>query len=263
MQKEMISLGPAGIGSFKDIEKTFLEYKKLGIKCAEIPFTYQAWLSNEQAEKVGLEAEKNGIELSIHAQYWINLNSEEEKKVKDSVKRILDCCERAHYCKAKYVVFHAAYYMKKTPEEVYEIVKKKILEMQEIIKKNKWHVSLAPETTGKRSQFGTLKELLKLAKETGCFFTVDFAHIEARQGKENYPEVLQELEENGIKKIHCHFSGIEYSEKGERRHVITPSDKIKKLLTAIEKSKIQANVINEAPSPVQDSIKSLKILHNL
>jgi hypothetical protein len=43
----MIKLGPAGIGSFKDIKETMSEYKKLGIKCAEIPFTYQAWLSDE------------------------------------------------------------------------------------------------------------------------------------------------------------------------------------------------------------------------
>jgi len=255
----LIKLGPAGIGSFKNIEETMLEYKKLGIKCAEIPFTYQAWLSNEQAKKVGIEAEKNNIELTIHAQYWINLNSEDPEKIKASMKRILDCCERAHYCKAKYVVFHAAFYMKKNPEEVYEIVKKKILEMQSVIKKNNWHVTLAPETTGKQSQFGTLKELIKLHKETGCFLCVDFAHIEARTGKEDYGQVLSELKENNIKKIHCHFSGIEYSAKGERRHVTTPSDKIKKLLTAIENSKIEANIINEAPNPVQDTIKSIKL----
>ena len=259
----MINLGPAGIGSFKNIEETMPKYRKLGIKCAEIPFTYQVWLSNEQAKKVGIEAEKNNVELTIHAQYWINLNSNEEKKVKDSMKRILDCCERAHYCKAKYVVFHAAYYMKKTPEEVYEIVKKRILEMQSIIKKNKWNVFLAPETTGKQSQFGTLKELIKLHKETGCFLCVDFAHIEARLGKEDYPEVLEELKQNKINNLHCHFSGIEYSVKGERRHVTTPSDKIKKLLTAIENSHLNVNIINEAPDPVEDTIKSLKIYHKL
>jgi deoxyribonuclease-4 len=193
----------------------------------------------------------------------VNLNSEDPEKIKASKKRILDCCERAHYCKAKYVIFHAAFYMKKTPEEVYEIVKKEILEMQDIIKKNNWHVVLCPETTGKKSQFGTLKELIKLHKETGCFFCVDFAHIEARNGKEDYDAVLEELKENKIDNLHCHFSGIEYSEKGERRHVTTPSDKIKKLLTAIEKSHLNVNVINESPNPLEDSKKSIKIFHSL
>jgi len=260
----MIKLGPAYIGGYKEAPGNLGEFHKLGFKFAGVPFTYSVWLSNQQASEIGKIAEKLDIELSIHAPYYINLNSEEEKKVQASMKRILDSCERAHYLKAKNVVFHAAYYMKKTPEEVYDIVKKRILEMQAIIKKNSWNVELAPETTGKKSQFGTLQELIKLHKETSCSFCVDFAHLEARNGKENYSEVLEQLKKAGIKNLSvCHFSGIEYSEKGERRHVTTPSDKIKKLLTAIENSGISANIMNESPDPLKDSIKSLKLLHAL
>jgi deoxyribonuclease-4 len=264
MQKEeKIKLGPAGIGGFKEAPAYLEEFSKLGISCAEIPFTYGIWLDNKQAEEIGKIAEKFKVQLSIHAPYYINLDSNDETKVKASMKRILDSCERAHYLKAKYVVFHAAFYGKDSPEKVYEVVKKRILEMQRIIKKNSWNVSLAPETTGKKSQFGTLKELLLLSKETGCFFTTDFAHLEAREGKENYLEVIKELQKNKIKTIHCHFSGIEYNEKGEKRHVTTEPDKIKKLLTLLKKSKIEATIINESHNPVEDTLKSIKILKSL
>ncbi len=259
-----IKLGPAYIGGYKEAFDNLKEFHRLGFKFAGVPFTYGVWLSNEQAKEIGKLAEKLDIELAIHAPYYINLNSEEPKKIQASIKRILDSCERAHYLKAKYVVFHAAFYMKKKPEEVYEIVKEKILEMQKTIKKNNWNVVLAPETTGKKSQFGDLDELLKLHKETGCSFCVDFAHLEARNGKEDYSGVLEKLKKAGIRKLPvCHFSGIEYSAKGERKHVPTSSDKIKKLLTAIENSKIDANIMNESPDPLKDSIKSIKLLHQL
>jgi deoxyribonuclease IV len=258
-----IRLGPAGIGGFHDAPAYLEEYSHLGISCAEIPFTYGVWLDNKQAEEIGKIAEKFNIQLSIHAPYYINLDSQEKAKVEASMKRILDSCEKAHFLKAKYVVFHAAFYGKKDPKEVYNIVKKHILEMQKIIKKNNWQVSLAPETTGKPSQFGTLKELLLLRKETGCFFCIDFAHLEARNGKENYKEVLEELKKNKIEKIHCHFSGIEYGEKGEKRHVVTEPDKLKRLLSLLKKSQIEATFINESPSPVEDSLKALKILKSL
>lgn len=263
-EKNIVKLGPAGIGGFHEAPSYLEEYSHLGISCAEIPFTYGVWLDNKQAEEIGKIAEKQGIQISIHAPYYINLNSEEKVKIEASEKRILDCCERAHYLKAKYVVFHAAFYGKKNQKEVYNVVKKHILDMQKIIKKNNWHqVMLAPETTGKPSQFGTLKELLLLSKETGCFFTIDFAHLEARNGKENYKEVMDELKKAKIKKIHCHFSGIEYGEKGEKRHVVTGPDKLKRLLNLIKKSKIEASIINESPSPVEDSLKAIKILKSL
>ncbi len=262
-EKKEIKLGPAGIGGFKDAPAYLEEYSRLGISCAEIPFTYGVWLDNKQAEEIGNAAKKYNIQLSIHAPYYINLNSDEKAKVEASEKRILDCCERAHHLGAKYVVFHAAFYGKKSPKQVYDVVKKRILEMQKVIKKNNWQVFLAPETTGKPSQFGTLKELLLLVKETGCFFTIDFAHIEAREGKENYKAVLEILKKAHIENIHCHFSGIEYGEKGEKRHVVTELDKLKRLLSLLKKSKLEATFINESPSPVEDSLKAIKVLKSL
>lgn len=259
MQAQQIRFGPAGIGGFKEAQKRLETYHKLGIRCAELPFTYQVWLTNYQAEVIAEIAKKSDIALSIHAPYYINLNSQNKEKTEASVRRILLCCERAHYLRAKYVVFHAAFYGTKTPEETYNQVKKKILEMQEAIKRNKWQVFLCPETTGKKSQFGSLDELLRLVRETGCFLCIDFAHLKARYGSRDYKEIFHQLKDSKLNNLHCHFSGIEYGDKGEIRHLITPEKELQVLISQIKKFGLNANIINESPDPVQDSVKAIRI----
>jgi deoxyribonuclease IV len=260
--KQEIRFGPAGIGGAKDAVKNLEKYHALGFRAAEVEFTYKVYIKKEDALKIAEAAKRLDIQLSIHAPYYINLNSEWPEKVKRSMKRILDCCEMAHYLGARYVVFHAAFYglgKKKTAEEVYETVKKRILEMQEVIKKNNWNVQLAPEAMGKKSQFGSVDELIKLHKETGCFFCIDFAHLEARTGKIEYAEILEKLKAQGITTLQCHFSGIEFGEQGERRHVVTPSNKLKDLLHAFKKVGLDAIIINESPDPLGDSQKGLDL----
>lgn len=255
----MIRIGPAGIGGFKEIGKVLEEYKKLGITCAEIPFTYQIWLNNSQAKEIEKINREFDIQLSIHAPYFINLNSNEKEKIEKSKKRILTCCERAHYLGAKYVVFHAGFYGKKSKEETFEVIKNEIIEMQEKIKKEGWNVKLAPETMGKVNVFGTIEEIFKLVKETKCSFCIDFAHLLAiSNGKTVYDEMCKQLKD--FSHIHSHFSGIEFGVKGEKRHKITEISEIKKLVEAIKKNKIDnITIINESPDSIGDSIKTIKI----
>ena len=255
--------GPAGLGGVKEAIGNLERYKELGLEACEIAFTYQVYIKkNSDAKRIGKAAQKLGIKLSIHAPYYINLASKDKKKIEASKRRILDCCEKAAWLGARYVVFHAAYYSDRNEEGIYEIVKKEIIDMQKIIKQRMWKVELCPETTGKKSQFGSLDELLKLAKETGCFFCVDFAHLLARDGKINYNEVFGKLK--NLAHIHSHFSGIVYGAKGEQRHVVTDSGKLHKLLDFAKKNHVKdITIINESPDPVGDSIKGLKIAKKL
>jgi len=252
-----VRFGPAGIGGVKEAPEVLEQFSRQGIKAAEIPFTYRIWLDNEQAKKIGEIAKKFDVRLSIHAPYYINLASDDIKKVDASKQRILDCCERAHYLNAKYVVFHAAFYGKLSKEECYEVVKKQILEMQKTILKKKFNVVLAPETTGKESQFGSLNELIRLSKETKCFFCIDFAHLLARSQKINYNEVFSKIK--NFDEIHSHFSGIEYGEKGEKKHLITTEKSLHELLTHVKRYNLSITIINESPSPYEDSLKAKKI----
>ena len=259
-----IIFGPGGLGGVKEAVKNLEEYSKMGIKACEIEFTYGVYIKEHQAEEIRKTAEKLGIRLSIHGHYWINLNSDDEKKVEQSKKRILECCKIGHLLGARNIVFHPGFYGKKSKEETYQVIKKAILELQEEIKKNKWNVTLCPETTGKVNVFGSVDEILRLVKETHCSFTLDFAHLLARSnGKMSYEEMLK-LFENAkeikeLKEIHCHFSGIVYGDKGEKHHILTPKAELVKLLNVLKKSKINFIIINESPDPVKDSEMSVKI----
>ncbi len=250
----MIKIGPGGLGT--DYENNLNELKRLKLDSVEIEFTYRVYLDNIDAKKIGELAKKLNIEISVHAPYYINLNSEDRKKLEDSKKRILDSCERAHYLGARYVVFHSGFYGKRNKEESYENIKDCVLELQSIIKKNNWGVELAPETMGKVNVFGSLDEILKLVKETKCWFCIDFAHLKARtNGVLDYKKILNQLPK---KHLHVHFSGIEYGEKGERKHVLTRENDIKELLNNLKGW--DCTIINESPDPWGDAVKTKQLL---
>ena len=245
----MIKIGPAGsggLGNLKGIQKVV----RMKLDCLEVEFTYGVRMSMDAAREVGVLAKEKGIFLSVHAPYYINLASDEKEKIQASKQRILDSCQRAHALGAQNMVFHAGFYQQKTAEQTYALIKKAILEIQKKIFKNKWKVQLCPEVTGKPSQFGSVEELLKLIKETGCSICVDFAHLYARyQGNIDYAKVLKKLP----KKFHAHFSGIAYGPKGERKHLKTAKNFFVPLAQALLKTKRDVTLICESPQPYKDA----------
>lgn len=250
-----IRFGPAGLGSVKDAVTNLEEYYNLGLKACEIAFTYGVYIKEKETPQIKQAAENLDIQLSIHAPYWINLNSKEKIKQKQSVHRIMECVKIGDKLGVNTVVFHAGYYGKSKPEETYENIKNSILEMQDIIKTNDWKPKIAPETMGKVNVFGSIEEISNLVKDTKCSFCIDFAHILARY-KDNKFELIKEKFPQ--KNWHCHFSGIEYSDAGERRHLKTSKEKIKELLKFLPKDK-NITIINESPDMIEDSVEGLKL----
>jgi len=262
----MIRLGPAGLGAkIGEAPESFEKYHKSGIRACEIPFTYGVFIKEDKHKKeikeIKESAEKFDIKLSIHAQYWLNLNSKEKKKIEESKKRILDCCRIGELLGAKIVVFHAGFYGGMDKEECYQNIKKAILEIMDEIKKKGWKIKIAPETMGKLNVFGSPNEILRLVRETGCSFCLDFAHLYARSlGKISYKEIYDKFK--NFPKLHCHFSGINFGDKGERSHKLTPESEIKRLLSALPRNK-DITIINESPDPIGDSLKSKSILERI
>ena len=257
MKFKDISFGPAGLGGVDDAVDRLGKYSKKGLKACEIAFTYGVYIKDkEDAEKIGKKAKELGIKLSIHAPYWINLNSKEKKKIEESKKRILNCCKVGDWLGVYAVVFHPGYYSKMDKEETYQNIKNAIIEMQEEIKKNKWKPELAPETTGKINVFGSLEEIRRLVEDTKCSFTLDFAHILAREKSVDYEKIKKLF--GKYKNWHCHFSGIEYGEKGERKHKKTGKENWKKLLQNLPKDK-EITIINESPYDFEDSVEGLSL----
>jgi deoxyribonuclease-4 len=253
-----IIFGPAGLGPVKEAVSNLEKYKSSGLKACEIAFTYGVYIKHDgDVERIKESAKRLGIKLSIHAQYWINLNSKEKQKIFMSKKRILDCCRVGEELGAYRVVFHPGFYSNMDKEKTYENIKNTILEIQKEIKKNKWKIKLAPETTGKVNVFGSVEEISRLVKETGCEFCIDFAHILAREKKVDYEKIKKLFSKE--KDWHVHFSGIEYTEKGERRHLRTEDKAWKELLENLPKDK-KIVIICESPAPFEDAVRGFRIL---
>lgn len=249
-----VLLGPAGSSGLGNLEGV-KQVNNLGLQCMEVEFTYGVNLSNEKAKLVGDLAKKLNIKLSVHAPYYINLNSHEKKKIEESKRRILESAERGHYLNASHIVFHPGFYGKKSKEETFNIIVEGIKEMMKVIREKKWDVKLAPETTGKVNVFGDLTEIMELAKQAKCSFTIDFAHILARsKGKIDYDNTYDKL--RGHDHLHCHFSGIEWGEKGEKHHILTPDKEIRELVSEVLKRKKSVTIINESPNPMRDALKT-------
>lgn len=254
-----VTFGPAGLGPVKTAEKVLEEYAKKGLKACEIAFTYGVYIKNkEDAIRIGKKAEELGIELSIHGQYWVNLNSNEKEKREATKKRILDCCEMGEALGAKVIVFHPGYYGDDRVK-AFDRIKEGIEEIMKEMKKRKYTIRIAPETMGKVNVFGSIDEISRLVKETGCSFCIDFAHILARDKKVDYKEIAKAFPG---KEWHVHFSGIVYGDKGEKHHITTEKKAWKELLENLPKDK-KIRIVNESPTFVEDSIEGLKIYEKL
>ncbi len=252
-----IKFGPTGLGPVKDAISNLEKYHELGLKACEIAFTYGPYIKRqEDAKKIGVAAKKLGIQLSIHAPYWINLNSKEKIKIEQSKQRILRCLEIGTWLGAYRVVFHPGFYSKMSPEETYENIKREILDLLKQAKLKKYTPKLAPEVMGKVNVFGSYAEIAKLVNETKVEFCIDFAHILAREKDYSFTKVKKLFSKH--KKWHVHFSGIEYSEKGERKHKKTTPEEIKELLKNLPKNK-DIVVINESPDPIKDASLTLEL----
>jgi deoxyribonuclease-4 len=255
-----IIFGPAGLGPVKTAEKVLEQYAKRGLKACEISFTYSVYIkSKEDARRIGKKAEELGIDLTIHGQYFINLNSAEKEKIEASKKRILDCCEMGEELGAKCVVFHPGFYGKGEREEAYPVIRDGIKEIMAEMKKRKYKIKLAPETMGKVNVFGSVEEISRLVKDTGCSFCIDYAHVLAREKSVDYEKIEKAFPS---KDWHLHFSGIVYNELGERHHKTTLKSEWKELLGKLPKDR-QIRIVNESPTNFEDSVEGLEIYRSL
>jgi len=270
-----IRLGPAGLPislKSKNTIEGIKFLKEIGLNAMEIEFVRNIYLNKESAKEVRKEAEKNDIYLSVHAPYFINLLGN-EKVIKNSVKRIVESMKIAEILNAKFVVVHAAYYGKYSKEEAFQKmieVTNNILEKldEEKIKNSK----VAYETMAKESQFADLKTLLKLKEEVNdkrIDVCIDFAHIFVRNdGKIDYKEILDLLEENNFEELHTHFSNAKYNLKTKKFqdvHIpINSHPKFKPLAKElISRSFKRVTIISESPILEKDSLKMKKIFEEL
>lgn len=233
------------------------------IECAEISFTHGVRITDKRTKLIKSIAKKNDLQLSVHAPYYINLNSNDTLKIEASKKRIFDSARAANLLGTNKVVFHAGYYMGKTKKEAYKIIRDGIVDILDFCDDQDVDVDLLPEAMGKVSQFGSISELISLHDELGINFCVDFSHLKARNlGSLNYKEIVNQV--SSFKKLHSHFSGIEFGQKGEIRHLNVDLNESKELINAIIDSPIKKlSMICESPNTYDDAIAMIKQRNSL
>jgi deoxyribonuclease-4 len=239
--------------------------RELGLDCMELEFVRGVNMGHNTARDVIQIAIENGIKLSAHAPYFINLNAAEHQKLIDSRERILKSARICSVCGATDVVLHAGFYLKNTPDKVYKTIAKQLKELSDILRAENLGVTLRVEVSGKESQFGSLTEVLGLSSELdGIAPCIDFAHQHAKGGKENtYDEfyiILKRVEKHlgrhGLDNLHMHVSGIEYTDKGEKKHLnLKQSDfNYVELLRALKDFEAKGRIICESPNLEEDAV---------
>jgi deoxyribonuclease-4 len=241
------------------------QVKKLGLNCMELEFVRGVSVNEEMASKIAKTAKENRIILSVHAPYFINFNSPDQKKVHASRHRLLQASRIGHLCGAVSVVFHPGFYMGDEKDGVYKVIKQEILQVTEILQDEGNTILLRPEVTGKGSSFGDLEEVLRLSSEIeNVWPCVDFAHLHARTGEYNsYDEfcsvltlIKNELGKEALQEMHIHVAGIEYGLKGERKHLNLEDSDLNHsdLLRAFKDFDVKGTVICESPNLEEDAL---------
>jgi deoxyribonuclease-4 len=239
---------------------------ELGLGCMELEFVRGVKMGEATAKEVSRAAAKSGIKLSVHAPYYINLNSSVDETLKASIKRLVDSARIGSICGARTIVFHPGFYMKSSKSATFKIIKRMLVKIHGELHSNGIDVLLRPETTGKLSQFGSLEEILGLSSMVeGVEPCVDFSHLHARDGRinsaEEFRDILINFEETlgtaSLKNMHIHLSGIEYTRKGEKRHLnLNESDlKYLDLLKTWREFNLGGFVICESPNLEGDAMQ--------
>ncbi|MDI6730498.1 MAG: TIM barrel protein [Candidatus Altarchaeum sp.] len=247
------------------------EVRNLNLDAMELEFVRGVNMSMEIANNVREISKKNKIVLTAHCPYYINLNADSKDKINASIERIIRTARIAKECGAYSIVFHAAYYMKENKDRTYENVLHALKNTEKILKDESNDIWLRPETTGKKTQWGNIKEVIKISTELeNVLPCIDFSHIHAREnGKFNsyieFCEISEMIEKNlgkdALQQMHIHVSGIEYGEKGEKNHLnLENSDfKYKDLIKALKEFNAKGVVISESPNIEEDAMRMKRI----
>jgi deoxyribonuclease-4 len=264
-----IPLAVAGQGTEAGIEYC----RKTRLGAMEVEFVHGVNLREAQAKSAGIAAKENGIALSCHAPYYLNCCAKEKQKIYASINYIVATAQAAFWLQASPIVIHTGFYMGRPAGEcrkiVYDTYEKCLQKMEE---RKISGVALGAELTGKKSAYGSLEEIVDLAEHFGLKNVVpviDFAHYHAREGrlnsKEDYSKILSFVENrlgaDAAKNFHCHFSGIEFTDKGEKNHlpISSNSPPFAPLAQAWKENGWSGKAICESPEIERDALKMQKI----
>ncbi len=237
-----------------------------GLLAFEIGWVRSVRVSEKTCQAIREAGHEFNVAISVHAPYYINLNADADEWPK-SRKRLMDAAHYGHLAGATDIVFHPGSYFEKPAEQVLELVLPRLKGCVDELQGEGNTAILRPETMGKGAMLGSLEDTLVMARELDqvepC---LDFAHLHARTGDGSlnshaeWRQVLQAYQDalgsQALKRLHCHLSGIEYSEKGEQNHLmLADSDfDLTGLMNALAEFSCQGRILCESPEMDVDAL---------
>ncbi len=261
----MITFGPGGNSvswgkrKFPDDLPQYLA--GFGLNGYEIECGRGVRISDATVQRLPELAEKNGICVTLHAPYFISLSSVEEEKRRNSVDYILQSARAARAVGARKIVVHSGSCSKMTRAEATYLASQTLKDAQKALDgEGLSEIIICPETMGKINQLGTLEEVLELCGVDERFLpTVDFGHLNARtlggiKSRADYAAMLDKIEDRlgheRLSNMHVHFSKIEYTSGGEKKHLTFADTKygpdFEPLLEEIAKRGLSPSIICES-----------------
>lgn len=226
---------------------------------------------------LGENAARAGIYTSVHAPYFISLSGVVTETRLKSIGYIEDSVNAALCLGADTIVVHTGSAAKITREEAMSLAKDTLYKTLEAIPDN--GVVIGLETMGKINQLGTLDEVIELCSmDKRLQPVVDFGHMNARElgqcflSEDDYLRVFdriaKRLGEDSAKNLHCHFSKIEWTGAGEKRHLTfedaTFGPDYRPLLHVLRREKLTPTIICEsAGTQAEDALLMKKYYESL
>lgn len=225
----------------------------------------------ETLRKIGEEAKMHNIRMSLHAPYFISLSSVDEEKRLNSIKYIERSLWAADLLGASTIVIHSGSAAKLDRREAMSLSMDTLSRVIEAV--GDTSVKLGIETMGKVNQLGTLDEVIEQCLVDRHYVpVVDFGHMNARSlGEEfkctdDYRRVFDKIG-NALgyevaRDLHCHFSKIEYTKAGEKKH-LTFADEVygpdfEPLMEAIIKDSLTPTIICESDKTMPEDALRMK-----
>ena len=227
--------------------------------------------SPQMLSAIGKEAEKYNIKMSFHTPYFISLSGIEEEKRLKSIKYIADSLDAAKLLGAKTIVVHTGSAAQITRDEAMRLAADTLVRTLAAVDTHGIKIGL--ETMGKINQLGTLDEVLELCRIDSAFVpVVDFGHMNAREcggvfnSADDYMRVFDKIDRalgaEVATNLHCHFSKIEWTGAGEKKH-LTFADEVygpnfEPLIEAIVNNSLTPTIISESAGTQSDDSLTMK-----
>ncbi len=231
----MARFGPSGNSEsyhqmgVKNTETAAAVTRKLGLDIYEYSFGHGVTMSSERARSIGEAFRREGLEISVHAPYFINFANTDPDMIVKSFGWVEKSAVKVLEMGGRRVVFHPATQGKFEREDAKRLMLDNIRRMADVMAEMPEELMLCVETMGKVVQMGTVAEVCEICNLSDRIYPcVDFGHVNAReQGilrtKKDFEAIFQYLDDHidahKVDNMHIHFSKIAYSQKGEIRHL--------------------------------------------